>query len=608
MFKRIIFVCIACIALFNFYFLYVGKYLTFAVLCIALVAYFACYYLAKLKSVKMGSALFLAASTGFTCFFMWRNEGLFDEAIIAFPGFLIFAVMISSFTLARWLLVFIIVNVLAIGLVNEYGIYTHPTNASDLDSAIVLSIMLIMVSASAYVAFVSIHRLLNNLSAENEKVKKSQREIFRLQNHDPLTGLPNRILAQQIFEERLKIGNREGFETSLLFIDLDNFKTINDTYGHATGDELLKAIAQRLQNSIRDTDTACRFGGDEFVVVAMHERNERFDHESALAEKLVKGLSETISIEHAQVSPTVSIGISVAPTDATSFEELYKKADLAMYAAKESGRNAYQYYSTEMQSNSARYLKIAQALRNALSNNEFELHYQSTQRLSDGKVMSAEALLRWHHPSIKDMYPDEFIPIAERSGRIQEIGAWVLSEAVKTCKSWHQNGFEDMSIAVNVSAIQFHRGNFAELVKTVLEENKLDGKYLTLELTESLLFDIKNKFSDTVSKLVKMGVKIAVDDFGTGYSNLGYLHKNDISILKIDRSFISKIHESSHDLALVESMIQMSKSLDMAIIAEGIETEESRDKLRNMACHYGQGYLWNKPMNAARFADFLKGN
>ncbi len=608
MFKRVIISVAVCTSLLVLYFSAVGRFETALTLFFGMVAFVSCYFLAKHKDIKLGTSLFLLIATSFACMFMWRNEGIFDEAILAFPGFLIFAVLLSSVKLAIVLFVIVAANMLLIGLVNEYGIYTHEANASNLDSAIILIIILLMVSFSVYLVSLSIQRLLSELGAENFKVKQSKKEIVRLQNHDPLTGLPNRVLAHNLFSDRIKIGAREDFETSLLFIDLDNFKDVNDTHGHAVGDGVLKTVAERLSKSLRETDAAFRFGGDEFIVLAMHEHESIRDNYSPLAEKLLAVLSKPIVLDKHQISLTVSIGIAVAPTDADTFDQLYQKADLAMYATKQDGRNNYRYFTSNMSKDSARQLNISQALRSALKNEEFALHFQSSQNIETGKIHSAEALLRWQHPEYGTISPSEFIPIAEQSGSIDAIGSWVLNEAVKACKHWHDSGFDEITVAVNVSAIQFNRGNFADKIKSVLSEHQLDGRFLILELTESLLFDMQDRLVETISMITQMGVKIAIDDFGTGYSNLSYLHKSNINILKIDRSFIQQVTTLTKEATIVETIVNMSKNLDMEVVAEGVECQETVQLLEKMNCLNGQGFFWSKALSNEDFMKFLTRN
>lgn len=608
MFKRILFVCGICICVFNIHFFIIGKLFTVVALTVVLGFFAISYWIAKRKGVHIGTALFLWSFTLVSCYFMWRNEGLFDEAILAFPGFLVFSVMISSYKQSLWLLAAMITNILAIGISNQVGWVVHPSNESDLDSAIVISVILFMTSSSVYLATLSVQQLLNKLAIENDKVNRSKQEILRLQNHDPLTSLPNRITAEQIFNERLKIGRREGFETSLMFIDVDNFKTINDTYGHAAGDKLLVTISQRLLETVRDTDSVCRFGGDEFVIVAISERDQQGDQFSALAEKILDSLREPIQLENNQVFPTVSIGISVAPSDSSDFSELYSKADLAMYATKKAGRNSYKYYNKSMDVDSARYLSVVQGLRNALEQEEFVLKYQGIQAIADDNIVSAEALLRWQSDELGEVLPQEFIPIAEQSGSIVDIGTWVLNKAISDCKQWHEQGMHDVMVSINVSSLQFKRGSFHNEVEQALSTHKLDGEYLVLELTESLLFEMNSLFTESLQRILSLGVKIAIDDFGTGYSNLGYLQQTSVAMLKIDRRFTSKILHSKKDSAIVEAILSMSKTLGMKVVAEGIENHQIKSKLIEMECEFGQGVLWNQALSHDEFLEQLVAN
>lgn len=534
---------------------------------------------------------------------MWRNEGLTDESLLVFPSILIFATVIANFTLSIWLLILMSVNIAAIGIVNYMGIYTNVSNQSNLDTAFVLIAILFLVTFSVSLISRDLNILLGKLGKENYKVKQSKQEILRLQNHDPLTGLPNRILAKEILEQRAQLGLRENFETALMFIDLDNFKSINDTLGHSAGDKFLQSVGQRLKEQVRQTDTVCRLSGDEFVIVAHHHREEMLG--SVLASKILQALKEPIELEGNQVSLSASIGIAISPQDGVDFDTLSQKADQAMYRAKDSGKNNYSYYNKDMTTDNMRQLKIAQELRKALPENQLSLNFQTKHSLSTNDVTGAEALLRWQHPDLGNISPVEFIPIAEKSGAIHELGEWVLSEAIRACSHWHDLGYEKFPISVNVSSIQFKRGRFELLVKNALAQHKLEGKYLILELTESMLFDIKQELADSMQSILAMGVRLAIDDFGTGYSNLGYLQKFDISMLKIDRSFVAKMNDSRQDLAIVEAIINMSKSLNMEIVAEGIETQEIQNELLRLGCPTGQGYFWTKPVDEIKFLSCL---
>jgi EAL domain-containing protein (putative c-di-GMP-specific phosphodiesterase class I) len=345
-------------------------------------------------------------------------------------------------------------------------------------------------------------------------------------------------------------------------------------------------------------------GGDEFVVVAHHNPEGLLG--SPLATKILTALKEPIELDGNQVSLSASIGIAISPQDGVEFDTLNQKADQAMYQAKDSGRNNYCYFNKDMTVNNKRQLKIAQELRRAIPNNQLSLHFQSKQSLVTGEITGAEALLRWNHPDLGNVSPVDFIPIAEKSGAINELGEWVLNEAIRACRHWHDLGFNTLPISVNVSSIQFKRGMFESLVKDTLLSHNLSGEFLILELTESMLLDVRNELAKSMQSLRAMGVRLAIDDFGTGYSNLGYLQKFDISMLKVDRSFVSKIDHSSQDLAIVKAIISMSKSLDMEVVAEGIETQNIVNELLRLGCQTGQGYFWSKPIEEQAFINYLK--
>ena len=614
-----------CLIVVLVHFLIIEKYESVAVLCVVFVLMTGCFLWAKYKSLQTGVTLFLLMLTSACCFFMWRNEGIADESLLVFPGLLIFSAVIANFRLAIFLLFIMVCNVFAIGYVNDAGMYTNKALESNLNNAFLTNATLVLITFSVSLLAVQIHKLLLKLDEENKQVKQSQKEIQRLLNHDTLTGLPNRVLAKEFFNKQHAINSRQGSNTLIMFLDMDDFKSINENLGHAIGDDYLKALSVKLVQQISESDTVCRVAGDEFVIIAKHSTNEK---SNLLAQKILDCLQEPIhlssnlqdqiniaadpkltSIHYTnQVTLSASIGIAVAPSDGSDFESLYNKADLAMYKAKESGRNNYCYYHADMASGNNKKLSIVQALRSALANNELSIHYQSKQLLDTAAITGAEALLRWHHPELGCVPPDEFIPLAERSGIICEIGDWVLEQSIMTCKHWQSLGFTELSISVNISAIQLKRGNFEQTVINALQKYQLEGRFLILELTESILLDMHGKLAESMHIIQSHNVRLAIDDFGTGYSNLGYLKKFNVSMLKIDRSFVSQIIECDHDYAIVKAIIDMSNSLNINTVAEGIETREIADKLSQLGCKIGQGYLWNKPMPNAEFIDVIKTN
>lgn len=604
--KLIVIALCSCLLLICVHLAVVGKYDTVWVLLVESSLAVGCYLLAKHKSLKVGTSAFMLLMAFSCCFIMWNNEGLTDESILAMPCILIFSMLIASFRLTVALLVIFSVNILIIAYVNQKGIYVNPDNSSTLSSGIQIILILVLLTYTVYMISKDLHRLLNKLEKENHKVKQSKEEIIRLQNHDPLTGLPNRVLAKSMFNERAKLGVRQGFKTTLMFIDLDNFKSINDTLGHSCGDEYLIGISDRLSTILRETDAICRLSGDEFVIIAHHEHG-RIDA-STLAEKVLNALKQPVIAGNSEVCLSASIGIAIAPDNGIEFEELNQKADIAMYRCKESGRDRYRFFCDDMAVDNARQMQISQELRSAIDKEQFSLLYQSKQSLLTAEITGAEALLRWQHPELGNVSPVEFIPIAERAGVIVELGYWVLEEAIKTCRNWHDLGYEGITMSVNVSPIQFAQEDFEERVRALLIKYRFNGKYLVLELTESMLIEGQNDLLGRLQMLRALGVSIAIDDFGTGYSNLAYLQKFDVSILKIDRSFISKMLKTKQDLAIVEAIITMSKSLNLVSVAEGIEHQSELDELIELGCTLGQGYYWMKPLPAEIFITHLRDN
>ena len=371
--------------------------------------------------------------------------------------------------------------------------------------------------------------------------------------------------------------------------------------GHLSGDAFLVETAQRIQSITRESDTVCRQGGDEFLVVLRGIKSEQ--DIAIVAEKILHAVKQPITIDGSVVFSTISIGIAVATSD--DFDAASRAADMAMYHAKEMGRDSYAFFDSAMQERAKESRQLQFDLRSAIAEKQFELYYQAKTDLNSNKVIGAEALIRWNHPTRGMVQPMDFIPAAEHSGIIVEISDWVVKEACRECARWQSLGHSSLSVAVNVSPVQFRRGQLLELVAEALAENSLEANTLELEITESLLMDDSPEINKIFSDLHKAGVAMSIDDFGTGYSNLGYLKKFDVSVLKIDGSFVSKILSSPHDKAIVKAVIQMATSLNLKTIAEGVETIEIAETLRDMGCNMGQGYLWSKPLPAESFCDFL---
>lgn len=433
--------------------------------------------------------------------------------------------------------------------------------------------------------------------------KVAEQQIEFLAYHDPLTGLPNRLLLEDRLLQAIAHAGRTKTRLALLFLDLDNFKKINDSLGHAAGDALLREIATRLGECVRDTDTISRQGGDEFVIVLQDLSDS--DAVVTVLAKIMERLQDPFTTDGNELSTSVSVGVALYPDDGADFETLRKKADLAMYRAKEAGRNAYCFYDESMNVEAVEHHVIRTGLRRALERGEFVLHYQPQLDLATGAVIGAEALIRWNHPEFGLVPPARFIPIAEDSGLIVPIGEWVIHEACRQAMAWCKAGLPTLLIAVNLSAVQFRRGNVEQVVMRALEQSGLDPSLLELELTESILIQNVEQVLATVKRLKLLGVKLSIDDFGTGYSSLSYLKRFDVDKLKIDQSFIRDLATDPDDAAIVHAIIQLAHSLNLTALAEGVEHPGVLQQLRNFQCDAVQGYHFARPLPADEFARYL---
>lgn len=434
--------------------------------------------------------------------------------------------------------------------------------------------------------------------------KKAERQMEYLAHHDTLTGLPNRVLAQDRFVQAKSRADRETTKLALLFLDLDGFKTINDSLGHGVGDALLQQIAVRLGGCVRDSDTISRLGGDEFLVLLSDISSA--DDTAPVLLKVLERLHEPVRVENRELSTSVSIGVSIYPDDGRDFDTLLKKADMAMYRAKDAGRNTYRYFDEQMNVEAVEQLALRSDLRHALERSEFVLHYQPQIELATGRVVGAEALVRWNHPERGLVLPARFIPAAEESGLIIPLGAWVMHEACRQAAAWRRAGLPSLVMAVNLSAVQFRRGDVEQTVLAVLEAAGLPSEWLELELTESILIHESEGVLATVRRLKQQGVRFSIDDFGTGYSSLSYLKRFEIDKLKIDRSFVRDLAVDADDAAIVRAIIQMARSLGLSTIAEGVETDEMLSRLRAFGCDEAQGYYFARPMPVQEFECYLR--
>jgi diguanylate cyclase (GGDEF)-like protein/PAS domain S-box-containing protein len=436
--------------------------------------------------------------------------------------------------------------------------------------------------------------------------KEAEERIEFLAQHDALTGLPNRVLLRDRFAQAVARAGRTHARVAMLFLDLDNFKMVNDTLGHAAGDQLLLDVVGRLAGSTRESDTISRLGGDEFVVL-LNDIPE-LETVERIAGDILSRVSEPMQVGGHSLNMSCSIGIAVYPDDGNDFDTLMQKADVAMYNAKDAGRRTYRFFDEQMNRQAHEHLLLQNRLHQALYRAEFQLHYQPQMEVASGRMTGVEALLRWRNPELGDVVPARFIPVAEDSGLIVSIGAWVLEEACRQAQLWRQTGWPDLGMSVNLSALQFRRPGLVETVAGALERSGLPPHLLELELTESILLDDVEKNLETVRQLKALGVRLSIDDFGTGYSSLSYLKRFAVDRLKIDRSFVRDIHTDPDDAAIVRAVIQLARSLRLGIIAEGVETEEQLAFLRREGCEQVQGYLYSRPLNVAALRSFMSGH
>ncbi len=437
------------------------------------------------------------------------------------------------------------------------------------------------------------------------QMKKSEASLERLAHYDPLTGLPNRLLIQSRLEHSLVRATREQSGVAVLFLDLDRFKNVNDSLGHSVGDELLREITDRLGERLREEDSFGRLGGDEFLVTLAHSQPP--EHAASVASQLIELLDPPFNLlDHGDIYIGVSIGISIFPQDGTNAAELIQHADTAMYQAKEQGRNTYRFYTPALTEMANRRMEMEARLRGALAAGAIGLHYQPQVRMADGAIVGCEALLRWHDPDLGMVPPDEVIPLAEETGLIVPLGAWLLDRAAAQLRHWIDRGWSELTLSLNLSGRQLqHQGEFVEQLRLVVEKYRLPPGQFKLELTESVIMGRGDEASDLLRAIKSTGVTLSIDDFGTGYSSLAYLKRFPIDELKIDRSFVASIPGGTGDREIAETIIAMAGNLRMRVIAEGVETRAQAEFLLAHGCEVCQGYLYSPAVPSAGFGELL---
>jgi diguanylate cyclase (GGDEF)-like protein len=443
----------------------------------------------------------------------------------------------------------------------------------------------------------------SKLATSRDQAESVAKRMQYHAHHDALTGLPNRILLNDRITTELAHARRNQGMVALLFLDLDRFKIINDSLGHAVGDQLLRVIARRLGNCVREEDTVARLGGDEFMVVLPNISGS--PNAGRISRKIIDCLVDPISCNGHELHITTSIGISIYPNDGTDSETLIKHADISMYRAKELGRNKAVYFTAEMNAGSRKQLALETNLRQALANDQLKLFYQPKIDITRNTITGVEALLRWEHPTMGMVSPMNFIPAAEVSGLIVPIGEWVLNTAFMQLKQWHKAGFTDLTIAVNLSSAQLARPGLEDVVEKALRAADLDAGKTELEITENVAIENIEPTISILKKLKNLGITIAMDDFGTGYSSLSYLRKLPVDVVKIDQSFVSEIPDSYEDILIVQTIIAMAHSLNLSLAVEGVENVKQLNFFRQQGCHIMQGFLFSKPVEAGEIRRML---
>lgn len=458
----------------------------------------------------------------------------------------------------------------------------------------------------------------SELDTSNKQLKKeievrllAENQLQKQANYDALTGLPNRSLATDRLHQTLIKAKRHNLQPCLAFLDLDNFKYVNDTFGHAAGDDLLREAARRLSECARESDTVARLGGDEFLLILDDDSKTKDKQRETgirhVGERIIESFSKPFVIDGNELNITPSLGFAIYPKDGDDSNKLMRHADVAMYRSKHDGKNTYCFYSPEMTAKAKMRLKVESELRHALQRKELSLHYQPIVDSRSGRIRKAEALLRWDCKNIGMITPDYFIPIAEEIGLIVPIGEWVIKSACQQVKHWRDSGWTDICVTVNVSARQFKSGS--ALVETLirsLKTNNLTPDAIQLELTEGVLMKQTNDTVEIMKRLEKIGIKLLIDDFGTGYASLSYLQRYNFESVKIDRSFIHNIFTREQDTKLVKAIIAMAKSLGMSVVSEGVENKEQLDFLLEENCEFAQGFYFSNPVHADDFVPLLK--
>lgn len=584
--------------------LLIGGWLDVALVAVAFISLLIARQLKARDKAERAVGVALVMLTLLLSFSMWMNQGLYSGALVGFPALLVIAGVTASIRLF-WTLLAIMLTVVALISGASYFEYRLFEPAPlGIGRWLIVSSMLLVSGATIAWLMHEMSSMQQSLQAEAKRLRCSQAKLTHLVGHDALTGLSNRKAFNSHVEQMLAEARERQQTLALLYMDMDNFKTINDSLGHAAGDELIRSVAWRLKQAVRDADTLSRQGGDEFVMVLSNI--EDVQTAITIARRMQEVVAQPFEVGSKQLLTSLSVGIALFPADGHDADTLVRKSEMAMFEAKKAGRNTHFVHQEDMSSDSHERLNIEQALRQAIAHDELELHYQPIIALNGGRLVGAEALLRWQHPEHGLLAPDRFMDVAEQSGLIVEIGEWVLNQACREAVRWQQEGLQQLTVSVNLSAVQVRRNNLESMVATALADSALAPALLELELTESMLLEKSEEFLQLLRNLKQMGVTLAIDDFGTGYSNLSYLQRFQVDRLKVDKSFVSNLSSSDQNLAIVTAVIQMAHSLKLEVTAEGIEHKLVQRILTSLGCDHAQGYLFSRPLEQDSFLDYAR--
>jgi diguanylate cyclase (GGDEF)-like protein len=548
------------------------------------------------------AGMVLAVSTLSLFSIMWFSDGLQDSALLGYPVILIGAGQLLKPRHFWALLGFMLACVVILGLGTLNAWRTGITPGTELDRLTdSVSILLINGFLVWFITY-DMQNALVRLRTQIARFHASEKNLTYLAQHDGLTRLPNRMLGNELLTDAMQSAHESQTLVALLFVDLDNFKDVNDSLGHSAGDDFLVQVAQRLRESVRQTDIVCRQGGDEFLLGLTELQNQ--DDIALVSQQVLQKMHAPFLLRGQEVLASCSIGIAVYPRHGSTFDELMRHADLAMYEAKQAGRNTFRFFNEDIRSSVTENLQLVSSLRQAVAQEEFVLHYQPVFDMCSGMLLGAEALVRWQNPKLGMVSPGLFIALAEKTGLIVDIGQWVLTEACRQMQAWRDMGAPALTVSVNLSPVQFSRGNIEAVIAQSLRDTGLDPHQLELEVTESTLISDTEKFIATLSRIQATGIHMSIDDFGTGYSNLSYLQRFPVHKLKIDQSFVRRLLQGQKDVAMVSAIIHLAKSLELTVTAEGVENEATRDALARMGCDQAQGYLFARPMPAKDFETY----